>query len=283
MIRFIQDSHQYISVEPSQSVDWIGISHLVHAFTPPFDPVPASIKCSRNPRSKWYGIDPIEIRAAWEGESNRSLIAGTWYHNKEEDRITASPTYKDNGTTLNVSKPVIINGEKHAPVQTLQEGFIYPEHLAYLQSEGICGQTDKVQVTNQRVSIEDYKTYKIVKEEGFRNWEGITQRMLDPISHLDDCNLVHASLQMSLYLYMILKHNPLLKPGTLTLRHIIFEQESQDKYGYPIYKTDDRGDFIIKEIKPYNIPYLKVEVISILSYLKENRELIKSKINVGKN
>lgn len=279
MIRFTELDHSYSSVDPSDQRDWISISGLVHAFTPYFDPVAGSVKSSRNPRSKWYGMDPVLIRDIWKRESDRSLEMGTWYHHKEEATITSSPTYKYNGTTLNVVKPVVIDNFKYAPAQKLEEGHIYPEHLVYLQSEGICGQTDRVEVLNGRVSVRDYKTSKVIKEEGFRNWEGITARMLDPLSHLDDCNMVHYSLQMSLYLYMILKHNPGLKPGPLTLDHIIFEQESEDKYGYPVYKTDDKGDFIVKEIRPYNVSYLKTEVISLLSYLKDNRELVRKRID----
>ncbi len=279
MIRFTSVDHQYSSLDTTQAIDWIGISHLIGAFEPPFNSTSAAVKCSRNPKSKWYGIDPIEIKSIWNKESDRSLNMGHWYHNKEEDSITSSPTYQYNGATLNVAKPIVIDGVKYSPPQKLEDNHIYPEHLVYLQSEGICGQSDIVKVSDLRVSIVDHKTYKTVKEQGFRNWEGITQRMLDPLSHLDHCNFVHASLQMSLYLYMILKHNPHLKPGTLTLNHIIFEQESEDKYGYPIYKTESNGDFIVKEIRPYNIAYLKTEVLSLLSYLKDNRELVKSKIN----
>lgn len=279
MIRFTSQDHTYSSIDTAQSIDWIGISHLIGAFEPPFDPVAGSIKVSRNPRSKWYGMDPQDIRSIWDKESERSLTLGHWYHSKEEDSVTSSSTYQCNGNTFNVIKPIIFNDVKYAPEQKLEENHVYPEHLVYLQSEGICGQTDRVEVKDGRISVTDHKTYKVVKEEGFRNWEGITTRMLDPLSHLDHCNFVHASLQMSLYLYMILKHNPNLKPGTLTLNHVLFEQESEDKYGYPVYKTEPNGDFIVKEIRPYNIPYLKTEVISLLSHLRENRDLIKSRIN----
>ena len=279
MIKFLQEDHKYESVDTAQEIDWIGISHLIGSFEPPFDPIAGSIKAARNPKSKWYGMDPALIRSIWKGESERSLSAGHWYHSKEEDSVTSSPTYVFNSTIYNVVKPVIIDKIKFAPLQKLEDNHIYPEHLVYLQSEGICGQADRVEVSNERVSIRDFKTYKIVKESGFRNWEGITQRLLDPLSHLDNCNLVHATLQMSLYLYMILKHNPHLKPGTLTMEHIVFEQESEDQYGYPIYKKEVNGDFIVKEIRPYNIPYLKTEVLSMIAFLRENRDLIKSKIN----
>ncbi len=275
MIQFAELNHSYSSIDPSNKIDWIGVSTLISHFKPGFDPVAGSIKASRNPKSKWYGLDPVKIQQIWKGESARSLEMGTWYHGKTEKGILSSDTFQDQDKSYSVIKPIVKDNIKYAPVQTLQEGHIYPEHMVYLQSEGICGQTDRVDVFNNLVNIEDYKTSKVIKQEGFKNWEGITARMKDPLSHLDDCSLVHYTLQMSLYLYMILKHNPLLKPGKLTLKHIIFELESEDQYGYPVYAKDANGEFIIKEIKPYEVPYLKVEVISILNFLKEYREPVK--------
>lgn len=274
MIKFHPENHEYISVDQDQ-IDWIGVSSFIHAFQPGFNPVSGSVKASRNPKSKWFGMDPDLIQKIWKNESNRSLSMGSWYHNIQEDKITADDTYQG----FRVIKPILKENIKYAPNQRLEEGNIYPEHMVYLQSLGLCGQSDRVEVKDFKVSVRDYKTSKVIKQEGFRSWEGVTQRMLDPISHLDDCNMVHYTLQMSLYLYIILKHNPQLSPGTLTLDHIIFEQESEDKYGYPIYKTDDQDNFIIKEVKPYIIPYLKTEVISLLNYLKDNREEVKSRIS----
>lgn len=283
MIRFNQADHQYTSIEPWESVDWISVTSFVHAFQPPFDPVAQSIKASRNHRSKWYGIPPDKIRSIWKGESDRSLSMGSWYHNKTEAQILSSPKFRQDNTDLSVMKPVYVGEEKVASSQKLDNNAVYPEHLIYSISDGLCGQSDRVEVINNRVNIRDHKTSKVIKTEGFANWEGITAKMLDPVSHLDDCNFVHYSLQLSLYLYMALRHNPQLLPGDLILEHVIFEQESEDEYGYPVYKTAPGGGYIIKEVKPYKVSYLKAEVQSMLSHLRENRELVKSIIEINKS
>lgn len=86
---------------------------------------------------------------------------------------------------------------------------------------------------------------------------------------------MHYNLQLSIYMYMIIKHNPNLKPGKLTIHHIMFEEEEEkDKYGYPITKLDSNGDPIVKEIVQYDLPYLKDEVVSILSWYKENATML---------
>jgi hypothetical protein len=126
-------------------------------------------------------------------------------------------------------------------------------------------------------SDENYN--KEIKAESFRNWEGISQKMLTPITHLDDCNLNHYNLQLSIYMYIILKHNPTFKPGKLVLHHIQFEEEDQkDEHGYPVMKKSPNGDFIIKNIIPYEMPYLKSEVMSVLMWYKDNQnKLLKVK------
>lgn len=282
MIRFSPHQHQYRSLDPDNQIDWIGITSLIEAFKPPFLSVPQSIKSSKNSRSKWYKMDPERIREIWKRESMRSLTAGSWYHHKTEQTINQDENFIHQDTTLKVIKPTYVGEEKYASSQKLEEGYIYPEHMVYLQTHGVCGQTDRVHILNNLVNIRDYKTSKAIKMEGYTNWEGFTARMLSPLEHLDDCDFVHHSLQLSLYLYTILRHNPLFKPGKLILDHIIFEIESTDEYGYPVYRKDDEGGFIIQDVKEYQVTYLRSEVIQILSFLEENRQVIKDRIKIHK-
>jgi len=76
-------------------------------------------------------------------------------------------------------------------------------------------------------------------------------------------------LQLSLYLYMILKHNPRLSPGKLTIHHIIFEEAGRDKFDNPITACDTNGDPIVLDVVQYDLPYLKQEVITLINYWKD--------------
>jgi hypothetical protein len=80
-----------------------------------------------------------------------------------------------------------------------------------------------------------------------------------------------------LYLYIILRHNPKLDPGKLTLRHIKFEKAGEDRFGYPIAALDNEGNPIVEEITAYEVPYLKDEVVALLDYLQEFRPKFKKK------
>lgn len=274
-VTFKELDHSYHSIDPNEKIDWISVTTIVGKLKNKFDPVTQSIKSSKNSKSKWFKMDPLDIQAAWNGESDRSTELGTWYHKQREDDLNSLDTISRDGMNIPVIRPIVTDGVKHAPDQRLIEG-IYPEHFVYLKSAGICGQSDRVEVVKDTISIYDYKSNKEIKTQGFKKWDGTTERMLPPLSHLDDCHLIHYSLQLSLYLYMILKHNPFLKPGKLELSHVIFEEESKDKFGYPIHRVVN-GEPVVKEVKSYKLSYMKSEVIAIVNWLSENRDKFKPK------
>ena len=145
--------------------------------------------------------------------------------------------------------------------------------MVYLKSVGICGQADVVEVVDGCININDYKTNKEIKTKAYTNWEGITSKMYAPIAHLDDCNLNHYNLQLSIYAYIIKKHNPKLKIGKLTIQHVKFVELAKDKNGYPINQHID-GEPVIDDIVMYDMPYLKNEVISIINWLKQNKNTL---------
>jgi hypothetical protein len=274
---FKADTHSYISKEEEEvKINWLSVTSLVSLFKPTFDAVAISKKVSRNKKSKWYGLKPERIREIWKGESERALELGTFYHNQRESDICSLASMEKEGVTLPVYVPIEKDGIKHAPEQKLTDG-IYPEHLVYLKSAGICGQADLVEIINSTVHITDYKTNKEIKTEGFTNWEGITEKLAAPVNHLDHCDLNHYALQFSIYMYIILKHNPKLKPGKLFIHHITFEKEAEDEYGYPIYKKLSNGDPVVEAVTPIEVPYLRDEVIDIINYIKNNQHLINTK------
>ena len=269
-IVFTAEDHSYKSLNPEENINWTSVTTVVSAFKQPFDAKKMAEKSSKKKGSKWYGIDPVIIQQIWTNEADRSTTLGTWYHNQREDDICSLASIEREGVTVPVFKP---SGENHgmrtAPSQKLEPG-VYPEHMVYLKSAGLCGQSDLVEVVNGKVNIIDYKTNKEIKTKGFTNWEGITQMMSYPVNNLEDCHLNHYALQLSIYMYIILKHNPKLKPGKMFVHHVTFEVEGEDKWGYPISKKDDTGSPIIKEVIPLSLPYLVDEVIGLLHYIKEN-------------
>jgi len=269
MIRFDPERHAYVT---DDNQEYLSVTKLLSKYKQPFDAETAAAKASKNRKSKWYKMKPEEIIQVWNKESERSITLGNWYHNQREADILNCETISYEDCELNIFKNIYDeNGYKMATDQKLVDG-IYPEYFLYLPSAGIAGQSDKITVANGRVDILDYKTNKEIKTQGFKNYEGITQKMLFPLNHLDDCNLNHYALQLSIYMYIVLKHNPTLFAGNIVLQHVIFEEEfDKDPYGYPLYVKDADGNPVIKNIVTYKLDYLKSEVITLLDHYKQNK------------
>ena len=100
--------------------------------------------------------------------------------------------------------------------------------------------------------------------------EGITNKLYKPVNNLDDCNINHYNLQLSIYAYIIKKHNPKLKIGKLTIQHVKFVQVGEDLNGYPINESIN-GEPVLDEVKIYELPYLKDEVSSLIMWLKDKK------------
>jgi hypothetical protein len=273
---FTPEDHKYRSIDVTDLTNWLSVTSFIGNFKQPFDADKIAEKSAKNKKSKWHGMTPEDIKAAWKAEALRATTLGTWYHNCREADICELTTIERHGVTVPVFTPIEKEGCKYSPSQKLTDG-IYPEHLVYLKSAGICGQSDLVEVINGEVHITDYKTNKEIKTESFTNWEGVSQKMSSPLSHLDDCNFMHYALQLSMYMFIILKHNPKLKPGKLIIHHILFEESGRDKYDNPVTALDSTGNPIVKDVIPYDVPYLKMEAIALIHWLEDNRSRFKPK------
>lgn len=273
---FTPEDHKYRSIDVTDLTNWLSVTSFIGNFKQPFDADKIAEKSAKNKKSKWHGMTPEDIKAAWKAEALRATTLGTWYHNCREADLCELTTIERHGVTVPVFTPIEKEGCKFSPSQKLTDG-IYPEHLVYLKSAGICGQSDLVEVINGEVHITDYKTNKEIKTESFTNWEGVSQKMSSPLSHLDDCNFMHYALQLSMYMFIILKHNPKLKPGKLIIHHILFEESGRDKYDNPVTALDSTGNPIVKDVIPYDVPYLKMEAIALIHWLEDNRSKLKPK------
>ncbi len=274
-VKFLPEDHKYVSVDPAEDISWMSVTSLISKLKQPFEAEKIAEKSSKNKRSKWYGMTKDQILSVWKAESERAITVGNWYHNQREEDLLGLDSIERHGKVIPIMQPQAdTSGLKVAPDQRLTDG-MYPEHFVYMKSLGICGQSDLVEVIDGVVHITDYKTNKEIRSESYKDWEGLSQKMNHPVSHLDDCNLNHYNLQLSIYMYMILKHNPRLKPGTLMIQHIMFEDEGKDPNGYPILKTNTDGDPVIKDIIYYDIPYLKDEVLAVVKWFQDNKSKFK--------
>lgn len=277
-VKFTDEDHKYITVvDPNDEfaidIQWTSVTTLIGKFKNEFKEKEVALNCSKkkptaSKPNKWYGMSIEDILQAWEDERNRSTRIGSLYHNHREFEVRNQEFLVRQGKNVKVYSPDEKDGVKYSSDQKLKEG-IYPEHLVYMKSAGVVGQADRFEVIGNVLDIYDYKTSKVIEKESFVDWQGKSKKFHSPISHLDECNFYEYALQLSIYMYMALRHNRHLVPGKLTVEHIIFELEGEDKFGYPIIKME-KGLPVVKEIIEYNLPYLKDEVVNIIKYKRNN-------------
>jgi ATP-dependent exoDNAse (exonuclease V) beta subunit len=105
----------------------------------------------------------------------------------------------------------------------LQYG-VYPEYLIYRESDDgilkIAGQIDLIVKSGNDIYIIDHKTNKKIDQKGgFDSKTKSTAKMKYPLNNLEDCNLLHYSLQLSTYAWMLQKINPNFIIKDLILNH----------------------------------------------------------------
>jgi len=273
MIKFTEEGHSYSNIDSADDFQWVSATKLIHQFTESFDSIAVSERCSKGKNPKYAGKSPESIRAMWDKESKRSTVLGSWYHNQRENDILQFKFITRDGIEIPIIKPVMAGKVKLAPKQKIGEG-LYPEHFVYLRSASICGQADRVEVIGNKVHVFDYKTNKEIKKKGYQFWDGRTKKMLYSMKHLDDCELNTYTLQLSLYMFIILKHNPSLEPGKIQIQHVQFEIDHEDENGFPVHALDAMGEPIISKIELIDLPYMKKEVLAMLKWLKINKQMV---------
>jgi hypothetical protein len=269
-VKFYTEGHRYESIDMFNPIDWVSNTKFIAMFKKPFDAERMALKSSQKKDGKWYGLSPQKILDIWKAENIRSTTLGTWYHNKKELGLLNKSAIEYKGRELPIISSIVEGGVKYAPDQKLKDG-VYPEHLCFLLSTGTCGQMDRVNVCDGYVDIEDYKSNKDLKKPAYVNWEGITEKMQPPLMHLEATKLNEYALQLSLGMYMVLRHNPQLKPGKLTIPYVTFEIEAEDEWGYPVMRLDQNNEPILKSEEIIELPYLRREVEIMFEYLKQKR------------
>lgn len=182
----------------------------------------------------------------WKETNALSLERGTAKHDYEEQFL-----YNCGYSKINNKEFVVFNLKTwNSPVdyRKLPDG-VYPELKLWRHDWRIAGRADKptfeTVLSNRYAHIEDFKTNKRIRDVGFNQ-----RTMCGPISHLQDCELTHYTLQLSIYQFMLEYFG--FMSGVRRIIHFPHEIEG---LGTP-------------SPKEYELPYLRNEVIAMLTHLK---------------
>jgi len=252
-IIFKERTHQYFNEENKQ---YISVSALIKRLEPKKDWDEIKRKYAKK-----NGMTVPEVTAKWERARILGSGAGTIYHADRERELLEAESIEYDGVNCAKQFCLMEQGNKVSiPIEKLNDNTIYPELIIYDHKYRICGQSDKVIVANKRIHILDYKTDKSIETKAFSSDWVKPEHLLEPVSHLENCNFNIYSLKMSTYMFMLWKQNKGYKVGDLILEHVPL---IRDEEGIPILKD---GKPLTEKTRIIKVPYLKKEVKDIFEY-----------------
>lgn len=199
------------------------------------------------------GLTVAQVTKIWDKAKNDGTKRGSKHHLKREKETIKKIKSNQSNSSLYRHK-LTKEGYKWDDVLILEPSTTYPEKIVWLNELRLCGTSDLVITTDDNiVNIDDYKTNKKLS---YMSWSGefrgIPEYMNTPVSHLENCDMSKYGLQLSLYMYMFLIHNPDYKAGNLRILHERF---------------DEKGKYTHTET--HNLRFLFQEVEAILEYRRD--------------
>lgn len=183
----------------------------------------------------------------WDQKSDTALEKGTAYHDGEEQKIRKAFGFTHDWNNIDLSYPNLTKG-------------MYPELRLYNHEYQIAGSADKTLIHKGGLfHMQDFKTNEKLEMESFENpYTKEKEKMLDPISELDNCSFIHYTLQLSLYSWMLEQLG--YKWRKSTILHIQF------------FKDTLPGNEGISRTRTVPIPtlYLKKAILRMLEYYMDN-------------
>ena len=170
-------------------------------------------------------VDPVEF------EVKKQEIDLEWKQKNEEAKQTGIAVHEAIKDSLivdfpNAVKKYRLEGELRSPdlFLTSSSGLFPEQRMELLVDDevNLIGIADMISIKDGIVNCIDWKT----DEEGIKfksrydMSKKSTKRLKYPMQKFEDCSGVNYQLQLSLYMWMILKLRPDLKPGKLQIVHI---------------------------------------------------------------
>ena len=108
---FKEDGHVYESLDSNletEKIKWLSVTSFIAMFKPKFDAKAQAKKSTKNKRSKWYKMPVEDILAAWNGESERAMGLGNWYHGQREEDLLEFDTIERHGVEVPIIHPILL-------------------------------------------------------------------------------------------------------------------------------------------------------------------------------
>jgi hypothetical protein len=261
-VKFIEETHRYLTEDDREL---ISVSAFTDKFKQKTDWKAIAARYAKSQTKLGNRMTTEDVLKKWERKRDESARIGTIYHSlREEELINSENTFYD--ISCETKQCTFAEGLKWSiPINELSNNSVYPELMIYDFDHMICGQSDKVIVTDNKIHIWDYKTDAEIKFKAFSSEWTKPKKMLPPLSHLDECNGNIYSIKMSLYMYMLWKANKgKFQPGDIIIEHICLQRDPEND-NIPILVD---GKPVVEKINKIKLPYRRKEVEAMLKTLK---------------
>ena len=198
-----QENHRYILTE-NPDFEFESVTQFIHHFFEKFDQENVARKLI-NTHPKYAGKTVEQVIKKW----NKGAIKGTIVHNELEAFIKEG-IFPEHQMSI-VGANWLNEKKKNKSNKFFSEVIVYSKQL------GIAGTIDLLVYNEEQnmYHLVDWKTNKKIEKSSFNDKKGILQSS----NHIDDCNFMHYSLQLSFYRY-ILERFYGLEVGSQTLIHL---------------------------------------------------------------
>lgn len=260
-IKFLENTHQYINEDGREL---ISVSKFTDQFKEKVDWGAIAAKVAAKETKAGNKKTKQDILDMWEHKRVSTADIGTLYHSIREQEILSQPNPVFYNVPCEKRQCEFSGSDKYSiPINKLQNNTVYTELMIYDLDYMICGQSDKVIVTNDKIHVHDYKTDKEISFKAYSSKWVDPRKMLPPLSHLDDANGNHYSIKMSLYMYMLWKANKgRFRPGDIIIEHVSLKRDVET--GIPVLED---GKPVVEKIELIQLPYRKKEVMDMLQSL----------------
>lgn len=234
MIKFSSENHLYVDEHRNT---YTSVTTFIGSFFKSFDKITIAEKCANSSNPKYQGRNPDDIISEWEKEGDRGRDEGTNIHEYAENKL--------NG--IKPPEPLsdrcrLIFKQVDKAISELERFYnlIGTEVLIFDPVTRIAGTIDLLMhhKGQNEVLIFDWKQNKKI------NNSNVYQSGLHPINHLQDTDLNHYCLQLSLYEWLLKRGNYF--PGNLKFNRALIHLSEDD---FEFIRLEDFRYEIVEMIK----------------------------------
>lgn len=280
----LYSDEKHIYWDEKDEVKYVSVTTLIHKFTQEFDEefwsaykaleaimaegfsrVKSSLLKSKKFNIKLIDkleIDKLEfetkrqeIKNAWETNKNKACERGTAIHLGKELNFYEGKEHEIKHFGLGGK----FTCERNYYELDLEKG-VYPEYLVSRKSDDellrVAGQIDLLIKDGNDIYIIDYKTNKKLDEKSYFDPATKKHQMMKyPLNNVMDCNMLHYTLQLSTYAYLLKLINPEFNVKRLMIIH--YDHDGNEKH--------------------YELKYMEKEVEIMLKFYKKQIMLDRKK------